>query len=261
MFKELAQRIFSRSRGHLTRVEQFYLSKFVTPRDPADTSEFVKAILQQDPVKIARRLVSAGLLEKASKLASLNAATRQADLKQALRAAGLKLSGKKEELAQRFIENRPELAAELSQQEFFVLSKCGTETAIAKYLLFVDNAQGKPLGLSMLYNLDFTTGTAFASTLIGDPAEWGKGYWRAVKLEQLRFAFEQVRLHSVYSKIYASNHRMLNCLIGCGYREKAREKSTLVAGYQDRGDEITLALSRSEWTRRRGKERGLSVRR
>jgi hypothetical protein len=86
MFKDLAQRIFSRAPGHLTRVEQFYLSKFVTPRDPTDISEFVKVILQQDPVKIARRLVSAGLLEKASKLASLNAATRQADLKQALRA-------------------------------------------------------------------------------------------------------------------------------------------------------------------------------
>jgi len=133
MFKQLAQRIFCRSRGHLTRFEQFYLSKFVTPRDPADTSEFVKAILQEDPVKIARRLVRAGLLEKASKLASLNAATRQADLKQALRAAGLKVSGKKEELVQRLIENRPELAAELSQQDFLVLSKIGTE-AVASFL-------------------------------------------------------------------------------------------------------------------------------
>jgi hypothetical protein len=111
----------------LSRVELFFLSKFEKPINPNEVSEYLKATIQQDTTKITRRFLRSGLIESASELISLLASTKQVDLKQALKDAGLKVSGKKEELAQRLFENKPELARQLTNGPRFVLSLAGRE--------------------------------------------------------------------------------------------------------------------------------------
>jgi hypothetical protein len=111
----------------LSRVELLFLSKFEKPVNPDEVSDYLKATTQQDTTKTTRRFLRAGLIESASELISLLASAKQVDLKQALKDAGLKVSGKKEELAQRLFENKPELAHQMTSGPHFVLSLAGRE--------------------------------------------------------------------------------------------------------------------------------------
>jgi hypothetical protein len=113
--------------GELSRVELFFLSKFNKPLNPEKLGEYLKAIIQQDPMKTTSRFLRSGLIESASELTSLLASTTQVDLKQALKDAGLKVSGKKEDLAKRLFENSPNLARQMIKGPHFVLSPTGRE--------------------------------------------------------------------------------------------------------------------------------------
>jgi hypothetical protein len=114
----------------LSRLELFFLSKFEKPTNPEDASEYLKAILQCNAVETTKKFFDAGLIVGAAEIESLLASTKQADLKQALRDAGLKVSGKKEDLAQRLFESKPEIARQLVRGPFFVLSAEGREQVL-----------------------------------------------------------------------------------------------------------------------------------
>jgi len=86
-------------REELSRVELFFLSKFAKPLNPETVGEYLKATIQRDPTKTATQFLRSSLIESASGLIGLLASTTQVDLKQALKDEGLKVSGKKEELA------------------------------------------------------------------------------------------------------------------------------------------------------------------
>jgi hypothetical protein len=125
MFKALSNLLGGNSQQRLSRVELFFLSKFGEPRNPGEISNYLAAILQQDATKTAKKLLDAGLIESVSEINSLLASTKQANLKQALRDAGLKVSGKKEELAQRLFENEPDIACAMISGPHFVISAAG----------------------------------------------------------------------------------------------------------------------------------------
>jgi hypothetical protein len=123
-----AARAVSEGRGgELSRVELFFLSKFAKPLNPEKVGEYLKATIQRDPTKTATRFLRSALIESASELIGLLASTTQVDLKQALKDGGLKVSGKKEELAQRLFENSPDRARQMVKGPYFVLSASGRE--------------------------------------------------------------------------------------------------------------------------------------
>ena len=94
MFKSLFS-LFGGEKQKFSRVELFFLSKFNEPTNPAEVSGYVKATLRQDPAKVVQKYLGGGLIESATELSSLLASAKQATLKQALKDAGLKVSGKK----------------------------------------------------------------------------------------------------------------------------------------------------------------------
>jgi hypothetical protein len=111
----------------LSRVELFFLSKFEKPLNPKEISAYLKATVQQDLSQTTKRFLASGLIEIASDLISLLASTKLVALKEALKDTGFKVSGKKEELAQRLIENKPDLAHQMMNGQHFVLSPLGRE--------------------------------------------------------------------------------------------------------------------------------------
>ncbi|WP_158920896.1 hypothetical protein [Acidisphaera sp. S103] len=140
MFKSLIN--LFKDKTQLSRAELFFLSKFDGPKNPAATGAFLEAILQQDPIKTAKRFLDAGFVESASDLDSLLVSTRQVELKQALRDAGLKVSGKKEELARRLFESKPDAAHRMINGPYFVLSAEG-RTRVQTFLAAEQTAEGK----------------------------------------------------------------------------------------------------------------------
>jgi hypothetical protein len=125
MFKALASLFGGNSQQQLSRVELFFLAKFNDPTNPGAISSYLAAILQQDPIKTARRFLNAGLIESAPEISSLLASTKQAELKEALRNAGLKVSGKKSDLAHRLFQNKPDAARQMIDGPHFILSTEG----------------------------------------------------------------------------------------------------------------------------------------
>ena len=105
-----------------------------------------------------------------------------------------------------------------SQEEEFIAKKPSEQPSKIHLLIEVD---GKPIGVISLFDIDYISRTAQTGTVIGEKDSWSKGYGTRAKILILRFAFDQLNLRKVYSRVIAFNGRSLRYAEKCGYEREA----------------------------------------
>lgn len=88
----------------------------------------------------------------------------------------------------------------------------------------IDKKDGTHLGSIGLHNISWTSRCAVTGALIGDKRYWGKGYGSHAKLLLLKYAFDDLGLHSIESRVFSFNGRSARYNLKCGYREVGRLK-------------------------------------
>lgn len=101
---------------------------------------------------------------------------------------------------------------------------CAGSTEISTHptnvvLAIVDKKTGGHIGSLGLHGINWVSRSATTGALIGDKNYWGQGYGSHAKLLLLKYAFEDLGLHSIESRVVAFNGRSAAYNRKCGYRE------------------------------------------
>lgn len=79
---------------------------------------------------------------------------------------------------------------------------------------------GKYIGNIMLQEIDWINRSAHLPVLIGDKAEWGKGYGTEARMLMLKFAFEERGLERIWAEVIETNEKSLKLHEICGYQKE-----------------------------------------
>ena len=106
----------------------------------------------------------------------------------------------------------------------------------AKNTVFaIETAASVHIGNVGLHSIDWKNGNSELGIVIGEKAYWGLGYGTDAINTVLRFAFEEMNLHSVYLRVYEFNERGIRTYAKCGFHEDGRLRERLYrnGGYHD----------------------------
>lgn len=108
---------------------------------------------------------------------------------------------------------------------------------------------GKPVGTTSIFSIDWINRHGITGLVIGDRAEWGKGYAsEAVKL-RTAYAFQELGLERLESFSLDVNAAMHRALEKSGYHKIARRRRMyFTAGAWH--DDFVFELLRDEWEAR-----------
>lgn len=117
-----------------------------------------------------------------------------------------------------------------------------------RILLAITTKQGVHIGNIGLSDISHQHGTAATGTIIGEQKYWGKGFGTDAKMALLRYAFHELNLRKIMSRVLATNPRSLAYAETCGYRREAvfREQLCKNGEYIDL---IQLAVFRPQFER------------
>ncbi len=102
------------------------------------------------------------------------------------------------------------------------------------------------IGTIGLHQIDLVNRNAITGTVIGDKEYQGKGYGTDAKMLLLDFAFNELDLEVILSKVFAFNGRSLAYGKKCGYEEVGRIPSW-IRRHGERHDEILLVVTQERW--------------
>lgn len=105
---------------------------------------------------------------------------------------------------------------------------------------------GRPIGIADLHELNLEEGHAAFGILIGEKAEWNRGYGTEALNTICDFGFGQLRLERIALDVYAANKRAQRSYEKAGFRLEG----TLRHGHFADGeflDVLRMALLRDEW--------------
>lgn len=97
-----------------------------------------------------------------------------------------------------------------------------------------------------LHQIDLIDRNAVTGTVIGDKESQGKGFGTDAKMLLLDFAFNELGLEVILSKVIAFNDRSLAYGKKCGYEEVGRLPKWIYR-HGERHDEILLTVTRERW--------------
>jgi RimJ/RimL family protein N-acetyltransferase len=86
-----------------------------------------------------------------------------------------------------------------------------------KMIFMVEDKKGNIIGEIWLYPIDYTKKSAELVITIGRKELRGKGYGRDVINTIKRYCFEELKLDSIYLKVFAFNTRAIRCYKSCGF--------------------------------------------
>lgn len=95
---------------------------------------------------------------------------------------------------------------------------------------------GELIGEVELQNIAWRRGEAELRIRIGEKAYWNKGYGTDVIRTLLTHAFAELKLRSIYLRVYRFNRRAIHCYLKCGFRIEG----FLRLRHRGRGKEILL---------------------
>ena len=117
---------------------------------------------------------------------------------------------------------------------------------------------GKPVGLIDLFDFDPHNQRAGIGILIGESAEWGKGYAKDAIRVLLKYVFTVLLLNQVYCSIDESNIASLNLFKNAGFRITGiKEKWN--RSFSGWSNEWFLQINAEDWSSSDRKE-GISLR-
>jgi len=100
------------------------------------------------------------------------------------------------------------------EREFF--KKLGED---ANSVFWVIELEGRPIGTSSIFEIDWKNGTATTATLIGDKGVWRKGYGIDAMRVRAEYAFGELRLNKLNSQAIYENEGSRRAQLAVGYRE------------------------------------------
>lgn len=93
------------------------------------------------------------------------------------------------------------------------------------------DAGGRAIGVLVLRNIDPVHRGAELHITLGEREFRGKGYGTEAIRLAVEFAFDRLGLHKVVSTPFSDNHRMVRCLVRCGFEQEGRLREALcIAG-------------------------------
>ena len=95
------------------------------------------------------------------------------------------------------------------------------------HLCIVKKENDELIGSIALEEIDYKSGTAALGIFIGDVKNLGKGYGtEAIKL-LTKYAFDHLRLHSIYLRTLDTNERAQKSYEKCGFKEFGRRHESM----------------------------------
>ena len=148
----------------------------------------------------------------------------------------------------RFLDQRVFPLSMESEREFIkhitVSPGGGPPTDLA--LLFGPRGESMPIGSTGLHKINWVERNTEWGILIGDPANWNKGYGREAARRMLRYAFEELNLHRVQLRVNVSNPAGIKAYEAAGFvREGILRQAAFVDG--EAQDALLMAALRPEW--------------
>ncbi len=121
--------------------------------------------------------------------------------------------------------------------------KAGTEP---DSVLWGVEFEGRLVGTSAMFRIDWPNRNAMTGTMIGDRDAWGKGVATESMRLRATYAFRQLQLHKLVSGYYEPNVASGRAQASCGYRVIGRAREEL---YRDGrwSDLIMTELMRADW--------------
>jgi RimJ/RimL family protein N-acetyltransferase len=104
----------------------------------------------------------------------------------------------------------------------------------------------RPIGSTDLRDLDLENGNAGFGIVIGEKAEWSKGYGAETLQAICDFGFGQLRLERIYLEVYAPNEAGQRAYQKAGFVEEGTLRNAHFADGQHQ-DALIMSLLRDEW--------------
>jgi RimJ/RimL family protein N-acetyltransferase len=105
---------------------------------------------------------------------------------------------------------------------------------------------GKLMGGTGLFDIDWTSRSATFGISIYDPKKWGKGYGQESTRLVLDFAFRILNLNRVELDTFDFNKRAQKCYLKVGFKEVGRRRKARFIDGEYR-DDIIMDILRDEW--------------
>jgi RimJ/RimL family protein N-acetyltransferase len=147
--------------------------------------------------------------------------------------------------------NDPEVRVFLSshlpvglEKELEWLKRLNTDGGVT--LAIVTIADNKHIGNIGLHRIDWKDRKAETGTVIGEKDYWGKGYGTDAKMILLDYAFNNLNLHKITSRVLAFNKRSLHYSLHCGYKVEGTLRQSVFRNGKY-WDEILLGVFKEEW--------------
>lgn len=118
--------------------------------------------------------------------------------------------------------------------------------------LVIDIRKGKGwklIGNCGVFGIDWTNRSAELGIMIGEKAEWNKGYGAEAMTLLLRHGFETLNLNRLFLRVYAENVRAVRSYEKAGFVLEGRLREAVYKhGKYD--DVLMMSVLRSEWQSR-----------
>jgi RimJ/RimL family protein N-acetyltransferase len=109
------------------------------------------------------------------------------------------------------------------------------------YVIDLLVADGTPIGLSVIYNIDPTSRSGYTGIAIFEKSMQGKGLGLRAKYAQLHKVFHKLGLTTVHARVRGSNERVSKGLGAIGYRRGTPGGAKTGPGY------VHLSLAKADW--------------
>jgi RimJ/RimL family protein N-acetyltransferase len=117
--------------------------------------------------------------------------------------------------------------------------------------LAIEKHDGTPIGYIDVFDIDLEHRRCEISLMIGERAEWGRGYAREALRLLLGYLFETLEMHKVTLSVFADNEAARRVYLACGFREDGVLRDDM---YRDGRwhDQILMSILESEFQQRDG---------
>lgn len=110
------------------------------------------------------------------------------------------------------------------------------------------------IGNTGIHQVDPVNRTGEFGILIGEKAYWNQGYGREATMLALQHGFDDLNLHRIFLRVYATNPRAIACYKAAGFKQEGQLREAIYKNGRYI-DEIQMAILKNEWDdiKKRGK--------
>jgi RimJ/RimL family protein N-acetyltransferase len=115
------------------------------------------------------------------------------------------------------------------------------------FVFMVETLEGTPIGTMALHSINWQHRFATTGAAIVSKDHRGQGYGSTTKMHLLNFAFNDLNMNRVNSRVLATNPRSIRYSERCGYRIEGRLRQAFFKNGRY-VDEVIMGVLRKDWT-------------